>query len=82
MVSLPSVACFRLLIEPAPPCWYTPRNDVQLPFLQGVGLDAMNSGPQPVVGMTDIYHEPGVVRARDPVPADALDRHGAHRDER
>ena len=28
----------------------------------------MNSGPQPVVGMTDIYHEPGVYVLEIPCP--------------
>jgi len=61
-------AVSQMLVEPAPSCWHATPTDMRLPCLQGVGLDAMNSGPQPVVGMTDIYHEPGVYVLEIPCP--------------
>lgn len=36
--------------------------------LQGVGLEGMNAGTQPVVGMTDTYHEPGIYTLEIPCP--------------
>lgn len=35
---------------------------------QGVGLDAMNAGEQPVIGLTDTYTQPGVYTLEIPCP--------------
>ena len=36
--------------------------------LQGVNLEGMNAGAQPVVGMSDTYHEPGIYTLEIPCP--------------
>lgn len=36
--------------------------------VQGVGLEAMNAGDQPVIGLTDTYTRPGVYTLEIPCP--------------